>query len=332
MFFLFISGTEVALVPGLTAAGANHDVLPLTAPADADLIRFGHPVAVDCFPVDPDGHPTPAVITRAAVLEADIPVCVVRAGSFLPPAPPYVELGAPAGKDPQISAAVPGARDIYERSAAMARSCVRSDERIMLAESIPGGTTTALMVLRALGYDSAMSSSGGRSNPVELKEKIWRAASGRLKIGVGSFKGDPLGAISELGDPMQASVLGFINGINSITEVILAGGTQMLAIAACLKTLDPSRKIKVATTRYVAEDPSASFRELADELEIDTYVAPYDFSGSPYGGLRDYEAGCVKEGVGAGGAALYASWSGVGVERIIDRTNSVYREIIESHA
>jgi NaMN:DMB phosphoribosyltransferase len=29
MFFLFISGTEISKIPGLSAAGANPDVLPL---------------------------------------------------------------------------------------------------------------------------------------------------------------------------------------------------------------------------------------------------------------------------------------------------------------
>ncbi|MDR3279146.1 MAG: TIGR00303 family protein [Synergistaceae bacterium] len=330
MFFLFISGTEVARVPGLSAAGANVDVLPFTSGADADVIRFGHPMSIDCFPLDPDGHPTPAIITRAAVLEADVPVCVVRAGSFLPPEPPYVELGAPAGHDPSLETAVPSAGDIFARGAFFSKNSVTS-ERVMLAESVPGGTTTALLVLRALGYD-CMVSAAGPVNPISIKEKIWSEASSRSGIKSGDCAGEPLRAIEELGDPMQAAVLGFVSGLDSKTEVILAGGTQMLAVAACLRAMGNTGKIKVATTKYVASDETSSFNATAAELGVETYVAPLDFSSSPYKGLADYERGYVKEGVGAGGIVLYASYKGVDVSRIIARTNELYKNILEPKA
>jgi NaMN:DMB phosphoribosyltransferase len=100
----------------------------------------------------------------------------------------------------------------------------------------------------------------------------------------------------------------------------------MLAVAACVKALDPSRITTVATTKYVAADPTSTFSELASELGIKTYIAPLDFSSSPHKGLSDYERGFVKEGVGAGGSVLYASRSGVSVERIIARTNEIYRD------
>ncbi|MDR1137982.1 MAG: TIGR00303 family protein [Synergistaceae bacterium] len=328
MFFLFISGTEIAQIPGMTVAGANREALPFTAPADADVIRFGHPAAVNCFPMDPDGHPTPAIITRAAALEAKFSVCVIRAGSYLPPEPPYVEIGAPSGNDPRFSAAVPDAAKIFERAKYLAQTLSPSIKTAMLAESIPGGTTTALLVLRALGFD-AMVSSGGNINPVGLKNKIWDEASARAGIKFGCLKDDPLRAIKEMGDPMQSAVLGFILGSNNKTEIILAGGTQMLVIAACAKALGISRKITVATTSYVARDSSSSFEELARELGVDTYVAPLDFSDSPHKGLRDYEKGYVKEGAGAGGSVLYASRNGVGVREIIDRTDAIYQEISE---
>jgi len=330
MFYLFISGTEVARVPGLSAAGANPDVLPYTSGADADVIRFGNPQAVDCFPLDPQGHPSPAIITRAAVLEADIPVVIVRAGSFLPPEPPYIELGSPAGRNPAIEAAVPDADAIYVRAGRCSKSGVPA-ESVMLAESIPGGTTTALLVLRALGYD-CMVSAAGPVNPISIKEKIWQDASARSGIKFGDLKNDPLRAVRELGDPMQAAVLGFISGLNNKIEVTLAGGTQMLAVAACLKALGDSRRLTVATTKYVASDASSSFSATASQLGVETYVAPLDFSASPYKGLADYELGYVKEGVGAGGSVLYAARAGVDVSRVVARTNDLYRDILEPKA
>jgi uncharacterized protein (TIGR00303 family) len=326
MFLLFIGGTEMARIPGLTSAGANPDVLPLTAPADADLIRFGRPKSVDCFPMDPEGHPTPAIITRAAAVEAGFPVCVVRAGSFLPPAPPYVELGTSPGKDARVEPAVPDAREIFESASFLAKNTdFARDEPAFLAECVPAGTTTALMVLRALGYEH-MVSSGGNVNPVSLKERLWSECSSRVGIKAGGLGNEPLRAITELGDPMQAAVAGFVMGLDAEVEVILAGGTQMLAVAACLKAMNCPRKLKVATTKYVAEDGTSSFLELAGKLGVETYIAPYDFSGSAHKGLRDYEAGYVKEGDGAGGAALYASLKGIGADCVIARTESLYGE------
>jgi uncharacterized protein (TIGR00303 family) len=326
MFFLFISNTDIARVPGLSVAGANVDVLPYTSPADADVIRFGRPLSIDCFPMDPDGHPTPALITRAAVTTADIPLCVVRAGSALPPAPPYVELCSSPGGDPRVIASVGDVKKIFDCAGSLAGNVTKAVGRVMLAETIPGGTTTALLVLRALGYD-CMVSSASNINPISLKESIWRDASGRLGIETGGFKNNPLRAISELGDPMQAAVLGFIIGSEKRTEIVLAGGTQMLAIAACLRAMGNDRKITVATTRYVMDDRTSSFSELARLLDVDTYAAPLDFSGSPHKGLRDYEEGFVKEGVGAGGSVLYASWNGVGADEVVTRTNELYGEI-----
>ncbi|MDR3165652.1 MAG: TIGR00303 family protein [Synergistaceae bacterium] len=326
MFFLFISNTDLAAEPGLSAAGASVEVLPLTSVADADVIRFGRPSAVDCFPMDPEGRPTPAIITRAAVVSADIPVTIVRAGTVLPPEPPYVELGAEVGKDPRKGPSVADARKIFERARRLAQNRAPRGGRIMLAESVPGGTTTALLVLRALGHD-VMVSSASKINPISLKEKIWAEASARAGIAMGDLREDPLKAVEELGDPMQSAVLGFIAGMRVESQVVLAGGTQMLAVAACLRALGDYRPVTVATTKYIAGDPTSSFASLSAVLGVDTYVAPLDFSASPFKGLRDYEDGYVKEGVGAGGSALYASWNGVDISEVIRATNSIYAEI-----
>ncbi|MDR0764272.1 MAG: TIGR00303 family protein [Synergistaceae bacterium] len=329
MFFLFISNTDLAAEPGLSAAGANAEVLPLTSAADADVIRFGHPRAIDRFPADPEGRPTPAVITRAAVVSADIPVAVVRAGSILPPEPPYVELGASVGKDPRKGPSVPDARKIFERARDLARNLAPRGGKIMPAESVPGGTTTALLVLRALGHD-VMVSSASKVNPIGRKEKIWADASARAGIKMGDLRDDPIKALEELGDPMQPAVLGFIAGSRDESEIVLAGGTQMLAVAACLRALGDDRPITVATTKYIVQDSSSSFASLASAIEVETYAAPLDFSASPFKGLRDYEDGYVKEGVGAGGSVLYAAWNGVGVSEVIRATNSIYGEIAAS--
>ncbi|MDR3172167.1 MAG: TIGR00303 family protein [Treponema sp.] len=331
MFLLCIGGTELSKVPGLSAAGANPELVPFTAPADADLIRFGRPKVVDGVPLDPEGHPSPALITRAAVLEADIPICVVRAGSYIPPTPPYIELGAGFGKDPRLEPAVPDGVEVFERAREFARAFGRHHQSIMIAESIPGGTTTALLILRALGYRE-MVSSAGPQNPTALKEAVWNQASERIGIRPGDLAQDPLRALTELGDPMQGAVAGLVMGLPPETEVILAGGTQMLAVAALVRALGAVRKPLVATTKYVQGDESSGFNALARILDLETWIAPLDFSKVPYQGLSDYERGYVKEGVGAGGSVLYAQRAGVGVERIIAKTTELYAEMIKPRA
>ncbi|MDR1884662.1 MAG: TIGR00303 family protein [Synergistaceae bacterium] len=330
MFFLFIGSTELSKIPGVSAAGANPDIAELTPSADADFIRSGRSEAMDFPPMDPEGHPTPALITRAAVLEARIPVCVVRAGSCRPPAEPYVELGAGVGRNPCAESAVPDAALIYARARQFAENFGSNNKWVMIAESVPGGTTTALLTLRAMGY-RGMVSSASRVNPTALKEKIWQDAQARRAASGTKLKSDPISLITEYGDPMQAAVLGFIDGLDRETEIILAGGTQMLAIAALASRIDASFNPLVATTKYVAADESSSFNELASALDIRTYLAPLDFSDSPHMGLQDYEKGCVKEGAGAGGAVLYAGRKGVGIERIIARTNEIYSNTFASH-
>ncbi|GHV51707.1 nicotinate-nucleotide--dimethylbenzimidazole phosphoribosyltransferase [Synergistales bacterium] len=326
MFFLFISGTDLSRMPGLTAAGASPDVIPFTSPADADLIRFGYPEVIDCFPMDPEGRPTPAVITRAVVVETGMPVCVIRAGSYLPPATPYIELASNPGHDPRLGQAVYDAKKIFKRARHLSNNICCGMKSVTLAESIPGGTTTALLVLRALGIDG-MVSSGGSQNPIYIKERVWKQSSFRSGMTAGSARDTPLDAIMELGDPMQAAVAGFAAGLDDSVEVVLAGGTQMIAVAAVIKKLIPSRKLLVATTKYVTEDASSSFNAMAETLGVETYAAPLDFTSSPHRGLRDYEQGYVKEGAGAGGAVLYAERNGVSAAKISEATNMLYSDL-----
>jgi uncharacterized protein (TIGR00303 family) len=333
MFYLFIGSTALSKSPGVSSAGANPEVTPYTAPADADLIRFGR--MSSGLPVDPQGHPSPAIITRAAVLEAGIPLTVVQAGSWIAPSPPYVETGAVPAGDPRLGPAVPDARGIMDSAAELARNMAEgAPPFVMAAESVPGGTTTALLVLRALGY-RGMVSSAGPENPVDLKTSIWNDAARRLGIRIGTLAEDPVRVIRELGDPMQAAVVGFAAALPPKTELVLAGGTQMLAVAALLRALPGRDRYRrklplVATTKYVQEDRKADFSALARSIGVETWIAPLDFSGSPYRGLAEYEKGYVKEGVGAGGAVYYAERLGISAGRVIERTNALYGEMMRS--
>lgn len=323
MFVLFISSTELATIPGLSAAGADPDVVRFTGSSDADLIRFGEPLCSDIVPVDPQGHPTPAIFTKSALDLADEPRIVVDAGAFMPPTAPYITLGTTFGKDPTKGPAVPDAEKIAQISRDLARDLCRHEKNITVAESVPGGTTTALLILRALGH-SFMVSSSGPVNPISLKEDVWARASKRINIEVGGMRGRAMEAIRELGDPMQAAVVGFVSGLSRDAEVVLAGGTQMLACAAVLAEIDPDMHPIVATTPYVARDASTSFYEISRSIGVETYVAPMDLTRSRHRGLAEYELGFVKEGVGAGGSIRIAEKAGSSVEEVQRGAEDIY--------
>jgi len=328
MFILFISETQLSRVPGLSAAGANVDVLPYTAPADADMLFADRPKVVDCIPIDPFGHPSPSVITRAALLEGKFPVMTVRSGASVAPATPFTDISCVPGQDPRYKTAVPDAAEIADKAKALARGISAGTKRVVLAESIPGGTTTALMLLRALGYDGTVSSAGP-VNPLELKEEIWNGVSSRLGIKIGGLAGRGIEAAAEVGDPMQVAVASFAAAMPPDAEIVLAGGTQMLAVAALLRDMGYTGRILVATTKYVFQDETGCFKQHAEKIGVDYYAAPLDFSRSKYQGLAEYEKGYVKEGVGMGGAVWYALKSGATLEGIIKRTEDLYGAMVE---
>ena len=67
----------------------------------------------------------------------------------------------------------------------------------------------------------------------------------------------------------------------------------------------------VGTTRWVAEDPSGQTVELAKTLgDVSLLATQLSFRQARFPQLRAYEAGYVKEGVGAGGCAIAASLQG----------------------
>lgn len=325
MFTLFIGETALAKVPGLSAAGANTEALPYTAPADADMLFYDRPRITDSVPIDPFGHPSPAIVTRAALLEGSFPVRTVRVGSTIAPSSPFIDVTNLPGKDPRYGCAVENADYIKNTCEKLALSS--SDSMQVIAESVPGGTTTALLLLRSLGYEGTVSSAGPM-NPLELKEQIWQETSRRLHINVGGLKGRGLDVAIEVGDPMQVAIASYVSCLKSNAKIVLAGGTQMLAIAALLRDMGDKRDLLVATTKYVAKDKTSCFDHYAKEIGVNTYVAPLDFSHSRYKGLFEYEIGYIKEGVGMGGAVWYAIQNGISIEAIEKRTEQLYEKMI----
>ncbi len=316
LFLLVISNTNVAEIPGITVAGENPEIIKYTPPADAEYLFYDRPLCISSVPVTPAGHPTPGIITKAVKELVNMPVLVVRAGSIIAPNLPYIHITDLPGENIVNDTAIKDLDTIMNNAKILARQVDESE--IMIAESIPGGTTTAQAILTALGYDAQVSSAD-IENPISLKKEIVKKALSRLKAPI-TWKT----ALKELGDPMMAFVNGFVPEFEG--SVYLAGGTQMLAVSALLKEQGIKVK-KITTTRYITEDRSSSFKKTADEIGADYYAAPLNFSGSKYKGLRDYESGMVKEGVGAGGAVYLAEKNGVSINKITERVEQLYSKL-----
>ena len=125
----------------------------------------------------------------------------------------------------------------------------------------------------------------------------------------GSLKRNPIKAVSCVGDPMMAAMTGLVIGGAKQGPVLMAGGTQMTAVLAVINALNPEALCNVAigTTRWVAKDVKSDICGIVKQFyDVPVLAADLDFGRSKYPGLRIYETGLVKEGVGAGGASIAA--------------------------
>ncbi len=331
LFLLVLGNTEISTVPGISVAGATPELTKLTPPADAEYLFHEKPLIIDAIPVTPEGHPTPAIITKAARELAAFPILVVRGGTYLAPLVPHVHISDSIGRDFRRGPALPEFGEIIKRARLFGEELNKTPvEELVIGESTPGGTTTAQAVLWAMGYD-ARTSSASPENPQSLKEKVIGEGFKRAGIDRGELRDNPLEALRQFGDPMMATVIGVSLGFRK--KVVLAGGTQMLAVSAILMALgEDLSRFMIATTRWVVKDRSATFLETAKEIGVVTYAADLDFSKSEFKGLRDYERGYVKEGVGAGGATWLAVKAGFSPGEVSEKVEELYRRLMEMKA
>jgi uncharacterized protein (TIGR00303 family) len=324
LFILILSNSDTATIPGISGAGSTEEYIQHTPAADAEIVSNGKLKTIGVMPDAPSGAVTPAVLTRAGLNLSQSAHLLINSGLKIVPGVPYYDLRAEHGSDIRFAPAVPDAYAI-EKAAKNLAACCDCDLAV-IGETIPGGTTTALCVLRALGLTANVSSSLA-ANPMALKEQVAREAMRRASISPGNLENDPLRAIELLGDPMMPCAVGLTEGfLRSGKEVILAGGTQMGAVAAALRALNVSTGLVLATTKYVFDDRSAQFMKLVKALDLDAFSADPGFSKSSVDALQKYERGEVKEGVGAGGAMTLACICGYGqdayrreVEAVIKR-------------
>jgi uncharacterized protein (TIGR00303 family) len=316
--------TETARIEGLSAAGANPEAMTHTPGADAEVVAYGDVVRAPSVPVSPSGTPTPALVTRAARDVLGFDVTVVDAGLSEPTGAPSVSVGARAGADVRDADPVPTAPGAFHAARDLGRSL--PDDHLVLAETVPGGTTTALGVLRALGEDVAVSSSLP-ANPIEQKREVVADALAASGLAPGDCEGDPREAVRRMGDPVLATLAGVATGaLAAGKRVTLAGGTQLLAVAALCRHDGATGAMDAATTTYVADADDVAFRETARAFDCEPTVTDpgFDQAHTGFGGYVDGEA---KEGVGMGGALALAAEMG-DLAAVRDRAGELYDRLV----
>ena len=312
LFCSILANTMLSTVPGISGAGPTPEKTLLTPILDAELIANGSITSLPIKPNTPTGCPTPATITRAMMELTGLFPLFINAGLVSQPTIPCLDVYGAPGDDPRFGDAVPRATDLFAKGESLGNFLSSITDFLVLGECVPGGTTTSLCVLRGLGYPARVSSSYIQ-NPISMKEEVWEIVATRMR---GSDISSPIDAVRIGGDPMIALGAGIASGFSN--KLVLAGGTQMLSVAAIIKGMGkpiPS----IATTCYVRDDPSANFEEIAEKISTPVFYIDPDFGALGHSGLARYCIGEVKEGMGAGGAMFLAYLMGFPPELIRKR-------------
>jgi uncharacterized protein (TIGR00303 family) len=306
MRVVLVAGTtRTAEIDGISAAGADSDALQHTPSADAELVEYGTTIRAPATPVSPTGCPTPALVTRAVRELVGFDLLVVDGGLAVPTGAPTVSVGAKPGRDVRGADPVPTAPGAFVAARRLGRAF--PDDTLVVGETIPGGTTTAMAVMRALGEPWPVSSSLP-VNPLDLKERVVADALDASDLDPGEAAHDPLLAARFVGDPVLATVAGLVAGaLGSGTRVVLGGGTQLLAAAALVRHAGVAEPLTLATTPYLAAD--VDLDEAALALDVDVTVTDPGFEDAPEP-LARFAAGEAKEGACMGGALWLAERAG----------------------
>ncbi|NDJ18637.1 nicotinate mononucleotide-dependent phosphoribosyltransferase CobT [Myxacorys almedinensis] len=339
-FACVVGFTETGLIEGISAAGATPEDRQYTAIADAEFLINGvqrNPA----FPLPPlVAGASPVFLSRAVVEALSIPVQVFNAGLPDLPAISAMPLTLRAamidlnGKPARcLSTGQAMDRPVVEHLFGQGlrwgeHLAAQSEERyVILGECVVGGTTTALAVLLGLGINAIAKVNS--SHPVcNHGQKLAVVRQGLATLKNRRDLVHPLDLLAAIGDPMQVVAAGMTIAASRSCGVLLAGGTQMLAVYALARAICAAghptnaaqdaplwnpKNVVIGTTRWVAEDPTGDTIGLAKAIAaVPLLATPLSLASSRFSQLQMYEQGYVKEGVGAGGLAiaahLYATW------------------------
>jgi len=358
VFACVLGFTDTGLIPGISAAGATPTDRKYTCLADAEFLYNG-PRTLPQYPLPPlDAGASPVLISRAVVEALSIPFYLFNAGLPSLPPVPTIDLGGYPARCLSSGNALEVAtvKHLLERGLFWGQELAAKTNGgyLILGECVVGGTTTALAVLMGLGIAAAgkVNSSHPACNHAQ-KLAVVEAGLLRREEGERESRGKlvslqthssllttrSLELVAAVGDPMQVAVAGMAIAASRTCGVMLAGGTQMLAVYALMKAIAREysllwhpEQIVVGTTRWVAEDPTGDTVGLAQDVgDVSLLATQLSFASSRYPQLQAYEHGYVKEGVGAGGCAIAShltqDWNQTQLQEAIESLAERYQKI-----
>lgn len=338
VFACVLGFTDTGLIPGISAAGRTPDDRKYTACADAEFLYYGASRKPQ-YPLPPlTAGASPVLISRAVVESLNIPIYLLNSGLRQTLSLPMIDLGGSPARCLTTGAAMElsTVHHLFQQGLLWGDRLATTTQRgyLILSECVVGGTTTALAMLTALGIEA--SGKVNSSHPICNHEQKWQVVQQGLKTMNSRAESlsnsaviDPLALVAAVGDPMQVVVAGMAIAASRHCGVMLAGGTQMLAVYALVSAIAQTHQLSwqpnavvVGTTRWVAEDSTGDTVKLTLNLGKSSkyplspipplLATSLNFATSRYPQLQAYEQGFVKEGVGAGAACiaanLYKNW------------------------
>ncbi len=318
-FLLGCSVTKTCEIPNISQAGIPGK-LYLTATLDAEFLCTKEVRSLTDIAQTPKGVPTPALITRAVhELNAFSNIEILDLGMEIRPQIEYFKIHnfaiKPSGRIDD-KANIP-ALEIFQKAIEFAQNYKTNDDYVILAESVPAGTTTANATALALGYEcEGFFSSSYKNNPSDIKNKTIKDALEKINLNDELF--EKLGSLS---DNMIIFNAGFILGSQANDlKIVLAGGTQMAAVLLLVNSIlrsmggsINSQNLALCTTKWINKDTNSNIKALLEQLDfpINAYASDFDFKQSSHPALKLYDEGEAKEGVGCGAALCYAAINGL---------------------
>ena len=322
-FLLALSNTKTADIEGITQAGIEGKIY-LTPTLDSEFVCSGTVRSLGEVASTPKGVPSPALMTRAVHLKSPYGrIELLNLGLEVEPKLEYFTIHNfdIKSSDSIASHANIDAQAIFEKGIQFGQEYECKDEYIILAESVPSGTTTATATALGLGYEAKeYFSSSFKDAPKDIREEVINSALSTL-----TEKSELFEILGKVSDNMLVFNAGFILGVNNRVPIVLAGGTQMacvlLIVNSILKLMGGSMQtsnLGLCTTKWVYEDSSSNIEALLAMLDfpLNSFYADFDFSLSNHPALKLYDDGEAKEGVGAGGALAYGFLHGLTKEDI----------------
>jgi uncharacterized protein (TIGR00303 family) len=288
--------------------------------------------SLDDIAQTPKGVPTPALITRAIhELHPYSNIEILDLGLQIKPKLDFFKVhnfDLEPSENIETGANI-NAMEVFQKGVEFGSSYETNDDYIILAESVPSGTTTANAVAKALGYEcEGYFSSSFKNNPNDIKSQVISTALNFINPNSDIFT--KLGVVS---DNMILFNAGFILGSRAKnSKIILAGGTQMAAVLLVVNSILQSMEgeidstnIALCTTSWVNKDKNSNIKALLEQLDfkINAYASNFDFSLSSHGALKLYDEGEAKEGVGCGGALCYATLNGLSKQDITTKIETL---------